>query len=125
VSANICECPRLLLYRVGGRKPSEPRFLRRDGAPQADFRCLAAGFFAAVSFCFLPSIGISVSFWSAAALRGFFPAYFGALLSAAVPPTLRRSASIRSTTFSPRGRSFGVIGLPERLLLMRSTKAVS
>src|ERR1700688_447333 len=81
-------------------------------ANQADFRCdLAAGFFAAVSFaCFLPAIGISISFWSAAALRGFLVGFVVALGSAAAPPTLLRSASIRSTTFSPRGRSFGVIG---------------
>jgi hypothetical protein len=45
--------------------------------------------------------------------------------SATAPPTLLRSASIRSTTFSPRGRSFGVIGVLARFLLMRSTSAVS
>jgi hypothetical protein len=40
---------------------------------QADLRCLAEGFFAAVSFAgFLPAISISISFWPAAALRGFF-----------------------------------------------------
>ena len=39
--------------------------------------------------------------------------------------TLRRSASIRSTTLLAAGRSTGVMGLPERLLLMRSTSAVS
>jgi hypothetical protein len=77
--------------------------------------CRAAGFFPAVSFaCFLPEIGISISFWPAAAFRGFLPDSFGAFVSAAAPPTLRRNASIRSTTFAPRGRSFGVIGFPER-----------
>ena len=84
---------------------------------QADFRCcLPAGFFAAVSFAaFLPVIGISISLWPAAAFRGFLPDFFGASASAAAaPPTLRRSASIRSTMFSPRGRSFGMIGLPLR-----------
>ena len=70
------------------------------------------------------SIGISISFWPLAAFRDFFAGFFGDLVSAAPPPTLRRSASIRSTTFSPRGRSFGVIGLPARLLLMRSMSAV-
>ena len=55
----------------------------------------------------------------------FLCAFLGALVSAVAPPTLLRSASIRSTTFSPRGRSFGVIGLPERLLLIRSISAVS
>ena len=50
----------------------DPRFLRRDGPLQADLRCLADDFFA-VSFAgFLPSIGISISFWPAAAFRGFF-----------------------------------------------------
>lgn len=82
----------------------------------ADFRCdLAAGFLATVSFaCFLPDIGISISFWPVAALRGFFADFFEALVSVAGPPTLLRNASIRSTTFSPRGRSLGVIGLPAR-----------
>ena len=37
----------------------------------ADFRCRAAGFFAAASFAsFLPWIGISISLWPAAAFRG-------------------------------------------------------
>jgi hypothetical protein len=42
-------------------------------ANYADFRCgLDAGFFAVVSLAaFLPEIGISISFWPAAALRGF------------------------------------------------------
>jgi hypothetical protein len=64
----------------------------------ADFRCgLAAGFFVAASLAdFLPAIGISISFWPAAALRGFLPDFFGALVSAAAPPALRRSASITS-----------------------------
>jgi hypothetical protein len=69
----------------------------------------AEGFFDAASLAgFLPTIGISISFWPAAVLRGFLAAFFGALVSAAAPPTLCRSASIRSTTFSPRGRSFGL-----------------
>src|SRR5258705_6504496 len=38
---------------------------------------------------------------------------------------LLRSASIKSTTFSPRGRSFAVMGLPARFWLMRSIRAVS
>jgi hypothetical protein len=95
---------------------------------QADFLCcLAAGFFAAVSFAaFLPASGISISLWPAVALCGFLPDFFGALASAAAaPPTLCRSASIRSTTLSPRGRSFGVIGLPLRFWLIRSINAVS
>ncbi len=38
----------------------------------ADFRCALAGFFAAASFAgSLPSIDVSISFWPAAALRGF------------------------------------------------------
>src|SRR3954447_1068232 len=65
---------------------------------QADLRCgLAAGFFAAVSFGFLPAIGINIFFCPAAALRGFFTGFFVAFVSAAAPPTLRRNASIRST----------------------------
>src|SRR5580692_2885841 len=93
----------------------------------ADFRCcLAAGFFAAVSFaCFLPKIGMSISFWPLDALRGFLAAFFGALVSAGAPPTLRRRASIRSTTFSPRGRSFGVIGLPVRFWYGSNGRAAS
>lgn len=50
---------------------------------QADLRLApAAGFFAAASFAgFLPAIDISISFWPAAAFRGFlagFPAFAGA-----------------------------------------------
>src|SRR6476659_7536416 len=95
-------------------------------ANYADFRCgLDAGFFAVVSLAaFLPEIGISISFWPAAALRGFLADFCGAL-SAAAPPALRRSASIRSTTLPAARRSFGVIGLPARFWLMRSTRAVS
>src|SRR6201987_4270384 len=102
--------------------------LARANCDQADFRCcLLAGFFAAVSLAgFLPAIGISISLWRAAAFRGFLADFFGALVSAGTPPpTLRRSASIRSTTFSPRGRAFGVIGLPLRFWLIRSINAVS
>ncbi|WP_426437208.1 hypothetical protein [Bradyrhizobium genosp. P] len=55
---------------------------------QADLRCLADDFFA-VSFAgFLPSIGISISFWPAAAFRGFLAGFFGASASAAPPPTV-------------------------------------
>ena len=46
-------------------------------------------------------------------------------LGSRAPPMLLRSASIRSTTFSPRGRSFAVMGLPARFWLMRSMRAVS
>jgi hypothetical protein len=39
---------------------------------QADFRWGLAGFFAGASFaCFLPAMGISISFWPAAAFFGF------------------------------------------------------
>jgi hypothetical protein len=86
---------------------------------------LATGFFAAASFDFLPSIGISISFCPAAALRGFVADFFGDLVSAVAPPTLRRSASIKSTTLPAAGRSLGVIGLPARFGLMRSISAVS
>jgi hypothetical protein len=51
----------------------------------------------------LPAIGISISFWPAAAFRGFLADFFGALVSAAAP-----------------GRSFGVIGLPERLCVPKT-----
>lgn len=61
---------------------------------------------------FLPAIGISISFCPAAALRAFLADFFAASVVAAVPPPmLFRSASIRSTTFSPRGRAFAVMGL--------------
>jgi hypothetical protein len=47
------------------------------------------GFFAAASFPdFLPWIGISICLWPAVAFRGFFAGFFGALVSAAAPPTL-------------------------------------
>src|SRR5258708_38874424 len=62
-----------------------------------------AAFFSAA---FLPSIGSSISFWLAAALRGFLP-FAGASLA-----RLFFNASIRSTTFSPRGRGLGPIVLP-------------
>jgi hypothetical protein len=89
----------------------------------ADFRCgLAADFFAASFVGFLPLIAISISFWAAAT---FLAGFFGALVSAETPPTLRLSASIRSTTLLAAGRSFGVIGLPARFWLMRSTSALS
>ena len=65
---------------------------------------------------FFPAIGISISVCLAAALRGFLALFFGALASEPAPPTLLRSASIRSTAFSPRGRSFATIGLPARLV---------
>jgi hypothetical protein len=84
---------------------------------------LAAGFFAAASFGFLPSIGISISFWPLDALRGFFGS--AAFEGAASLPTLLRSPSIRSTTLLVAGRSFGTIGLPARFWLMRSISAVS
>ncbi|WP_276575446.1 hypothetical protein [Bradyrhizobium monzae] len=44
----------------------------------ADFRWRpAAGFFAAASFaCFLPAMGISISFWPAAALFAFLAGFF-------------------------------------------------
>jgi hypothetical protein len=34
----------------------------------------------------LPAIGISISFWPAAAFRGFLTGFFGALVSTAAPP---------------------------------------
>jgi len=99
---------------------------REHRSRQADFRCdLDAGFVDASFACFLPAIGISISFCPADAFRAFFAGFFGAEVSAAAPPTLRRSASIRSTTFSPRGRSLGLIGLPARFWLMSSIRAVS
>ena len=71
---------------------------RRTKELHADLRCdLAVGFFAAASFTgFFPSIGISISFWPAALFFGFLAGFFVALVSAAAPPTLLRSASIRS-----------------------------
>jgi hypothetical protein len=88
----------------------------------ADLRwCLAVGFFAVASFAgFLLAIGSSISFCPTDAFLGFF-----AGLDACSEPTLRRNASIRSTTLPAAGRSFGVIGLPARFRLMRSIRAVS
>jgi hypothetical protein len=56
-------------------------------------------------------------------LRGFLDAF--EVFAGSAPPTLRRSASIRSTTLPPAGRSFFGIGWPARFLLMRSTSAAS
>ncbi len=88
----------------------------------ADLRwCLALGFFAVASFAgFLPANGSSISLCPMDAFLGFF-----AGLDACSEPTLRRNASIRSTTLPAAGRSFGVIGLPARFWLMRSINAVS
>jgi hypothetical protein len=61
----------------------------------------------------LPAIDISISFWPPAAFRGFLDG-FAALAGTDSSPTLRRSASIRSTTLLVAGFSFGVIGLPAR-----------
>jgi hypothetical protein len=58
-------------------------------------------------------IDINISFWPAAALRGFL-AGFAAFADVASRPTLCRSASIKSTTFSPFGRSLGRMVLPAR-----------
>src|SRR5260370_42238430 len=63
------------------------------------------------------------SFWPEADLRGFLDAF--EVFAGSAPPTLRRSASIRSTTLTPAGRSFFAIGWPARFLLMRSTSAAS
>src|SRR3954451_11161463 len=84
-------------------------------AVYADFRCgFDVVFFAAFSFAgFLPEIASSISFCPAAAFLSFFVAFEGCSF-----PTLRRSASIRSTTLPAAGRSFGVIGLMERVLLL-------
>src|ERR1700745_601712 len=91
------------------------RYLR-----QADLRCgLAADFFAGDFF--LPSIGISISFCPLAAFRVFLVRLSGT----GSWPTLRRRASIRSTTLLPRGRSFGVTGLPARFWLIKSISACS
>src|SRR5207302_44922 len=80
------------------RRPSYPAFLR-----PLDRSGLAA-FFSA-GFC--PSIGRSISFWPAVALRGFLP-----LLVAASVSRLFFRASIRSTTFPPLGRGLGPTVLP-------------
>jgi hypothetical protein len=72
----------------------------------ADLRCLDAGFLAVVSLApFLPWIGISISFWPADALRVFLSGFAG---GEDALPILWRNASIKSTTFSPRGRALAV-----------------
>jgi hypothetical protein len=63
---------------------------------------------------FLPAIGISSSFCPADAFFDLLAGFTAGFDSVAAPPTLLRSASIRSTTFSPLGRAFAVIGLPAR-----------
>jgi hypothetical protein len=67
-------------------------------------------------------MGISISFWPDDALRDFLAGFPG---DDDAWPMLRRKASIRSTTFSPRGRALAVTGLPDRFLLIRSTSAAS
>lgn len=63
------------------------------------FRCGLDGLFAVASFAaFLPSIDISISFWPAAAFRGFL-ADLAAFAGAAPLPTDRRSASISEDNF--------------------------
>jgi hypothetical protein len=52
-----------------------------------------------------------------------FLGWFGGIDEAL--PMLCRNASIRATTFSPRGRALAVTGFPVRLLLMSSISAVS
>jgi hypothetical protein len=75
-------------------------------------RCGDADFFAVVSLAvFLPSIGISISFCPLASLRGFFEGFES--LAGSEAPTLRRNASMRSTTLP----SFFVIGCPARKLM--------
>ena len=81
------------------------------------------GFLPAASFAgFFPPIGISISFWLAATFRGFLAGFAAGATSF---PALRPSASIKSTTFSPFGRSLVRIVLPARFWLMRSMKAAS
>ena len=105
-------------FEIGGAsKQEEPgalRFPRSHRGRYADFRCdLVADFFTTASFAaFLPVIGISISFWPADAFLDFLAGFFGAWVSAEAPLTLRRSASIRSTTFSPFGLSLGLMVLP-------------
>jgi hypothetical protein len=82
------------------------------GLTYADLRCCLTVFFAGASFAFWPSMDISISFCTLEAFFGFL-AGFAAFAGAALP-TLRRSASIKSTTLPAAGRSFGVIGLPAR-----------
>src|SRR5258708_37950575 len=87
------------------------RFRARDAAGLSAFLVSA--------LARLPSIGRSISFWPAAAFRGFLP--FAADSGAG----LFFSASINSTTFSPRGRGFGPILLAWRFVLMSSVSASS
>src|SRR5882672_115013 len=89
------------------------RFRVRAAAGLSDFlaSCLAAR---------LPLMGNSISFWPAVALRGFLPFVAWASL-----PMLRFNASIRSTTFSPRGLGFAPTVLPLRLALISSARAAS
>jgi hypothetical protein len=82
-----------------------------------DLSGLAAFFFSAPR---LPSIGRSISFWPAVAFRAFLP--LGAAVSLA---RLFFSASMRSTTFSPRGRGLAAMVVPLRFALISSVRAAS
>src|SRR5882757_11162704 len=67
----------------------------------ADLRCgLDIGFFAVVSLAFLPAIGISISFWPLAALRGFLAGFDG--LAGSAPPS--RITAKASWPTLPSGR---------------------
>ena len=97
--------------KTDGRRPKPYPAFRRliDRSGLAAF--FSAGFF--------PSIGNSISFWPAAALRGFLP------FAEASLAMLFFRASIRSTTFPPLGRALGLMVLPWRFALMSSVSASS
>ena len=90
----------------------------------ADSRCALVAFRRRFLRRLLPSFDISISFWPAAALRGFL----GALAAFAGAACLPTGAAQRLDQVDDVGRcrrSVGVIGLPAHFWLMRSISAVS
>jgi hypothetical protein len=105
-------------FEIGGtsskqEQPSALQFSRNHRECYADFRCdLAAAFFAAVSFVsFLPSMGISISFWPAAAFLDFLPRFRGEkyedLFAAQEPAARCTNLEARRPSSEPRQPSHG------------------
>lgn len=87
-----------------------------------NMQTLADGFFTAASFAgFLPSIGISILFWPAAAFRSFLEV-FAAFAGAASRTALHRVSISLSTLLAAR-LDLGMMSLPARFWLMKSIRA--
>jgi hypothetical protein len=99
-------------YIRDGRPPirqDSPRFEHYPALRRVGRSCFAAFLEAG----FLPSMGMSISFWPDAALRRLL--VFGGALAAG---NAHFESSMRSTTFSPLGRGLALMVLPLRLALM-------